>query len=95
MRDTMWYLHRQHQYLEQLKAEFENQGMTWPISEDEDEARMKTELIEAIERNGPDNFHYSRGAGSGLRVPKHTNYAGDALEPGLKEEEEDFGMDMG
>jgi len=42
---------------------------------------MTTELKDAVEKNGRDNFIYTRGPGSGLRVPKHTNYAGEPLSP--------------
>jgi hypothetical protein len=42
---------------------------------------MRTEIVDAVERNGTDNFHYSRGPGSGLRVPKHTTLAGEPLSP--------------
>ena len=41
---------------------------------------MQTELIEAWEKNEPHTFTYSRCAGSGLRVPNHTDYKGDALD---------------
>jgi hypothetical protein len=94
MRDIMWYIHLQHKELEQAKELLESNGIDWPNQESEDEHRMRTELLDSIERNGPETFQYSRGHGSGLRVPKHTTYAGDPLEPILKEED-GFGMDMG
>jgi len=40
---------------------------------------MKTEILEALEKNGSGTFRYSRGPGSGLRVPKHTNLAGEPI----------------
>jgi len=91
MRDTMWFLYQQHTHLEEAKELLRAHGIPWNHEETEDDQRMKTELIDTIERNGLNNFHYSRGPGSGLRVPKHTNFAGDPL---VKEEEE-FGMEMG
>jgi hypothetical protein len=32
-----------------------------------------------MEKNGTGTFRYSRGPGSGLRVPKHTTLAGEPL----------------
>jgi hypothetical protein len=40
---------------------------------------MRTELVDAVEKNGPASFKYSRAPGSGLRVPKHTNVAGEPI----------------
>jgi len=57
---------------EQLKQYIESSGLTWPLGETEDQKRMKSELIHAIDKNGWDNFCYSRGLGSGLRVPGFT-----------------------
>jgi hypothetical protein len=45
----------------------------------EDEKRMQTELMEAMTKNGPHTFCYSRFAGSGLRVPQHTDYKGETM----------------
>ena len=53
-------------------------GEEWPEMT-EDEKRMKTEIMEAVEKNGAGTFRYSRGPGSGLRVPKHTTLAGEPL----------------
>ena len=40
---------------------------------------MRTELVDAIEKNNFGTFKYSRAPGSGLRVPKHTNLAGESI----------------
>jgi hypothetical protein len=81
VRDCMWMLYKKEQEQDELRTYIEQLGGTWPFDKTEDDNRMQTELIEAVERNGTSNFHYSRGPGSGLRVPKHTNYAGDSLDP--------------
>jgi hypothetical protein len=80
-RDLMWILYLKYQHEDQLKQYVESLGGTWPLTPTEDERRMGTELTDAVEKNGWDNFHYSRAPGSGLRVPKHTNYAGEPLSP--------------
>ncbi|KAF2639779.1 HLH transcription factor-like protein [Massarina eburnea CBS 473.64] len=79
-RDLMWYLDKAIQQNEELTTRLRQlSGEEWPTEQTEDERRMKTELHDAIEKNGFGNFKYSRGPGSGLRVPKHTNLAGEAL----------------
>jgi len=55
-------------------------GGSWPFELGENEKRMQTEVYDSIEKNDGSHFNYSRGAGSGLRVPKHTNLAGDPLQ---------------
>ncbi|KAF2276128.1 uncharacterized protein EI97DRAFT_50048 [Westerdykella ornata] len=76
-RDLMWMLYRQIKENDALKARLGQQG--WVSEETEEERRMRTELVEAVEKNGVDSFKYSRGPGSGLRVPKHTNLAGEPI----------------
>jgi hypothetical protein len=78
-RDMMWQMYQQYKNEEQLRTYIESQGLQWPLSETEDQKRMKSELIIAVERNGVDNFGYTRGAGSGLRVPGHTTIDGSTL----------------
>jgi len=80
-RDLMWMLYQKYKQENDLKTYIESVGGTWPLEVTEDEKRMKTELIDAVEKNGADNFHYTRYNGSGLRVPKHTNYAGEPISP--------------
>lgn len=78
-RDLMWSLHLKFQQEEQLRQTLTGLGGTWPFQETEDEKRMRSELMDAMEKNVAESFAYSRGNGSGLRVPKHTNLAGEPL----------------
>ncbi|MCJ1481047.1 hypothetical protein MMC06_001203 [Schaereria dolodes] len=81
-RDLMWALHVKLQQESELADLITSLGGNFPFSETEDEKRMRTELMDAMEINDPRSFEYTRGHGSGLRVPKHTNIAGDSLDPG-------------
>ncbi|KAK0733388.1 hypothetical protein B0T26DRAFT_17353 [Lasiosphaeria miniovina] len=83
-RDLMWMLHLKIQQQEELINALIDRGGSVPFEFTEDEQRMQTELMEAISRNeeGPGKpraFSYSRTAGSGLRVPHHTDYKGEPL----------------
>ncbi|MCJ1475972.1 hypothetical protein MMC13_004636 [Lambiella insularis] len=78
-RDLMWALYNQYRREAQLAAIVKEYGGALPFTEDEDDRRMRTELMDAMEKNDPDSFDYTRGHGSGLRVPKHTNVAGEPL----------------
>ena len=79
-RDLMWMLYKKIQEMDELADRYkEATGEDFQQNETEDERRMRTELCDAVEKNGAPNFKYSRGPGSGLRVPKHTNVAGDPL----------------
>jgi hypothetical protein len=82
MRDLMWALHVKIQQEAELAELISSLGGSWPFEQTEEEKRMRTEILDAIEKNDPPSFHYSRAPGSGLRVPKHTNIAGDALSNG-------------
>lgn len=89
-RDLMWMLHEKIRREEELKNLVEKLGGQWPYEYNEEEVRMRSELLKAVENNGSDSFSYSRGPGSGLRVPGRTNHAGEpidtpdeALSPGL------------
>lgn len=79
MRDLMWALHVKMQQESELADLISSLGGTWPFEQTEEEKRMRTEILDALERNDPNSFNYSRAPGSGLRVPKHTNMAGDAV----------------
>ncbi|KAL4930135.1 basic helix-loop-helix domain-containing protein [Aspergillus undulatus] len=81
-RDLMWALHVKIQQEAELAELISSLGGTWPFEQTEEEKRMRTEILDAIEKNDPGSFHYSRAPGSGLRVPKHTNIAGDATSNG-------------
>ncbi|KAF1834260.1 hypothetical protein BDW02DRAFT_598385 [Decorospora gaudefroyi] len=79
-RDLMWMLYKKIQECDELAARLQQTtGEEWTTDSTEDEKRMKTEIIDALEKNGTGTFRYSRGPGSGLRVPKHTNLAGEPL----------------
>jgi hypothetical protein len=79
-RDLMWLLYKKIQETDEMGAQLKQlTGQDWPIDETEDERRMRTELVDAVEKNGQTTFKYSRGPGSGLRVPKHTNIAGEPI----------------
>lgn len=81
-RDLMWALHVKLQQEPELAELISSLGGAWPFEQTEDEKRMRTELLDAMEKNDPNTFSYSRGLGSGLRVPKHTNVAGDPVHQG-------------
>ena len=76
-RDLMWMLHLKLQQQEELMNTIAELGGTFPYEFTEDERRMQSELMDAITKNDTDTFSYSRTAGSGLRVPHHTDYRGD------------------
>jgi hypothetical protein len=76
----MWMLARKLEQVDQMSERLRQlTGEEWPSEETEDERRMRTELLDAVSKNGSGTFKYSRTAGSGLRVPKHTTLAGEPL----------------
>ncbi|EOD47114.1 hlh transcription factor (gamma) [Neofusicoccum parvum] len=79
-RDLMWMLYLKLKQEEQLFDQIRSLGGEVNYEYSEEETRMRTELIDAVEKNNWETFRYSRGPGSGLRVPKHTNIAGDPLQ---------------
>jgi hypothetical protein len=81
-RDLMWLLYQKLEEEEKLQELLTQHGATWPFESSEEEKRMRSELKVAVEKNGVQNFNYSRAHGSGLRVPAHTNIAGEPLSPG-------------
>jgi len=69
---------------EELIELFNDRGEPLPFTVTDDERRMTSELINAMREPAAGegekrHFGYSRTAGSGLRVPDHTDYRGDAL----------------
>ena len=80
-RDLMWALHMKIQQESELADLITSLGGRWPFEQTEDEKRMRTELLNAMAENNPNTFSYTRGSGSGLRVPNHTNHAGEPLNP--------------
>jgi hypothetical protein len=86
-RDLMWMLHLKIQQQEELMNIILDLGGTVPFEISDDERRMQTELVDAMARNEagtsngrPNTFSYSRTAGTGLRVPSHTDYKGEPLD---------------
>lgn len=80
-RDLMWSLYRKLEQEEQLAEYIASLGGTWPYEQTDEDKRMRTEIFDAMEKNDPVTFSYSRASGSGLRVPKHTNISGEPLPP--------------
>ncbi|KAL9582384.1 MAG: hypothetical protein Q9212_003326 [Teloschistes hypoglaucus] len=80
-RDLMWALHVKMQQESELAEIIASLGGKWPYEPTEDEKRMRTELYQAMADNDPTTFSYTRGPGSGLRVPQHTNHVGEPLNP--------------
>jgi hypothetical protein len=78
-RDLMWMLQVKIQQQEELMNTITELGGQFPFELTEDERRMQGELMEAIVKNENGSFSYTRTAGSGLRVPNHTDYRGEAL----------------
>lgn len=76
-RDLMWMLHLKLQQQEEMMNTITELGGHFPFELTEDERRMQTELMEALNRNENGGLSYSRTAGSGLRVPHHTDYRGE------------------
>lgn len=80
-RDLMWALYVKFQQETELAELITQLGGTFPYAQSEDDKRMRTELMDAMEKNDAETFEYTRGHGSGLRVPKHTTMAGDPVTP--------------
>ncbi|RGP59572.1 bhlh family transcription factor [Fusarium longipes] len=81
-RDLMWMLHLKLQQQEEMMNTIAELGGHFPFEMTEDERRMQTELMDAFNKSENGTFSYSRTAGSGLRVPHHTDYRGDSLSGG-------------
>jgi Helix-loop-helix DNA-binding domain len=78
-RDLMWALNQKYLQEDELVSYITSLGGTWPFQLTDDEKRMRSEVQEAIEKNGVETFTYTRTDGSGLRVPKHTTLSGERL----------------
>lgn len=79
-RDLMWALYHKYIQEEELAQHIAQLGGQWPFQISEDDKRMRTEVMDAVEKNDLSTFTYSRYDGSGLRVPKHTTLTGDKLQ---------------
>lgn len=78
-RDLMWMLHLKLQQQEELMNQLTELGGHFPFEFTEDERRMQSELLEALGKLESESLSYTRTAGSGLRVPNHTDYKGDPV----------------
>ncbi|KAF2771667.1 hypothetical protein EJ03DRAFT_268106 [Teratosphaeria nubilosa] len=79
-RDLMWYLQLKMRQEEQLKELISRLGGAWPFEQGDDEKRMHSEIWEILSKHQQlGGFAYTRGPGSGLRVPGYTNVAGDTI----------------
>ena len=80
-RDIMWYLHKKMRQEQELKNFLQELGQAWPFEQSEDEKRMHSEICEVLNKHASsgDISDYSRGPGSGLRVPGFTTVAGESL----------------
>ncbi|KAK1828231.1 HLH transcription factor [Podospora conica] len=84
MRDLMWMLSVKLQQQEEMVNALHECGSSVPFEITDDERRMQTELMELLNQTDDGGYtSYSRTHGSGLRVPQHTNFNGDALTDGL------------
>lgn len=79
-RDLMWALYHKYVQEEELANYITQLGGQWPFQVSEDDKRMRSEVMDAVEKNDPGSFSYSRHDGSGLRVPKHTSISGERLQ---------------
>jgi len=78
-RDLMWALYHKYVQEEELAQYITQLGGQWPFQISDDDKRMRTEVMDAVEKNDLSTFAYSRQDGSGLRVPKHTTLTGERL----------------
>lgn len=84
-RDLMWCLHEKYKQEDKLREWAAKNGLPFPIEPTEEEKRMKSELMASIDKNtsATKKFTYTRGPGSGLRVPGYTDLAGGAITVGI------------
>ena len=78
-RDLMWALYNKYMQEDELQEQLRQHNVDWPFETTEDEKRLRSELVDAMEKNDPHTFAYTRTNGSGLRVPRHTNLAGEPI----------------
>ncbi|KAF3081654.1 hypothetical protein TWF102_001610 [Orbilia oligospora] len=80
-KDLMWALYQKIKQEKEMQQKLESLGQPFPITKNDEMKRMEAELITAVESGvaGTEPFRYSRGHGSGLRVPGFTDLAGAPL----------------
>ncbi|KAJ9607967.1 hypothetical protein H2200_008046 [Cladophialophora chaetospira] len=79
-RDLMWGLNQKYQQEDELVQYIQSLGGQWPFQVTDDDKRMRSELLDAMEKNDSSTFSYTRTDGSGLQVPRHTNIAGERVQ---------------
>jgi len=81
----MWCLYEKYKQEDKLREWAAKNGLPYPIEPTEEEKRMKSELMASIDKNtsATKKFTYTRGPGSGLRVPGYTDLAGGAITVGI------------
>ena len=81
-RDLMWYLRLKMQQERETKVMLESLGQAWPYEQTNEERRMHSEICEILNKQASTGTidAYTRGMGTGLRVPGFTNVAGDAVD---------------
>ncbi|KAJ9651210.1 hypothetical protein H2198_009512 [Neophaeococcomyces mojaviensis] len=79
-RSLMWALYHKYVQEQELANHITQLGGQWPFQISEDGKRMRTELMDAVEKNDPGSFSYTRHDGSGLRVSKHTTISGERIQ---------------
>ncbi len=81
VRDLLWYLQKKSSQEQQIKQHLDQMGVTWPFENTDEDNRMLSEIAQVINvHHGNGTLgQYSRGQGSGLRVPPFTNLAGESL----------------
>lgn len=79
-RDMLWFMHKKLNQEQHLKEYVRELGGQWPFEETDDERRMTSEFVEVLNKHQPAGGFagYTRGPGSGLRVPGFTNLNGDS-----------------
>ncbi|KAF3905478.1 hypothetical protein ABW20_dc0107087 [Dactylellina cionopaga] len=75
-KDLMWALYQKIKQEKEMQQKLEALGQPFPINKNDEMKRMEAELIATYEIGSPEPLRYSRGHGSGLRVPGFTDLAG-------------------
>ncbi|EWC48401.1 hypothetical protein DRE_02170 [Drechslerella stenobrocha 248] len=75
-KDLMWALYQKIKQEKEMQQKLEALGQPFTITKTEEMKRLEAELIASVENVNNEPFRYSRGHGSGLRVPGFTDLAG-------------------
>ncbi|KKA26052.1 hypothetical protein TD95_000334 [Thielaviopsis punctulata] len=82
MRDLLWMNMTLTRQREELENTIREMGGIVPFEFTDDEKRMHSEVLDIMGKAEMLNMSYSRTAGTGLRVPHHTDYKGEPLNGG-------------